>query len=80
VNLRGDPFESAPRESGMYDRWYAELMWLFVPIQSKIAEFAASLKEYAPVTGGSLSGGLSYKTVQIQNALDQLQGLGTPRN
>jgi hypothetical protein len=44
-----------------------------VPIQGKIAEFAAALKDYPRVAGGSLSGGLSYKTVQIQNALDQLE-------
>jgi arylsulfatase len=64
----------------MYVRWYADLLWLFVPIQEKIAEFGATLKEYPPVMGGSLSGGLNYKAVQIQNALDQLQGLPTARN
>jgi arylsulfatase len=80
VNLRADPFESASHDSGMYVRWYADLLWLFVPIQGKIAEFAATLKEYPPVTGGSLSGGLNYKAVQIQNALDQLQSLSTSRN
>ena len=80
VVIWGDPFESAPHASGMYVRWYADLLWLFVPIQEKIAEFGATLKEYPPVTGGSLSGGLNYKAVQIQNALDQLQSLSTSRN
>jgi arylsulfatase len=80
VNLRADPFESAPHDSGMYIRWYADLLWLFVPIQGKIAEFAATLKDYPPVTGGSLSGGLSYRSVQIQNALDQLQSLSGSGN
>ena len=61
-----DPFESAPHDSGMYVRWYADLLWLFVPIQGKIAEFAATLKEYPPVTGGSLNGGLNYKAVRFR--------------
>lgn len=80
VNLRADPFESAPHDSGMYIRWYADLLWLFVPIQGEVAKFAETLKEYPPVTGGSLSGGLSYRTVQIQQALDVLNSVGAPRN
>ena len=65
VNLRADPFESAPHDLGMYVRWYADLLWIFVPIQGEVAKFAATLKDYPPVAGGSLSGGLSYRTVQI---------------
>ena len=59
VNLHADPFEFAPTNSGMYIRWYADLLWIFVPIQGEVAKFAASLKEYPPVSGGSLSGGLA---------------------
>ena len=44
VNLRADPFESAPPDSGMYVRWYADLLWIFVPIQGEVAKFAATLK------------------------------------
>jgi arylsulfatase A-like enzyme len=80
VNLRADPFESAPHDSGMYVRWYADLLWIFVPIQGEVAKFAATLKEYPPVTGGSLSGGLSYRTVQIQQALDLLDSLPGRQN
>lgn len=36
VNLRADPYEKAPRESGMYIRWYADNIWLFVPVQQKL--------------------------------------------
>jgi arylsulfatase len=61
-------------------RWYADLLWIFVPIQGEVAKFAATLKEYPPVTGGSLSGGLSYRTVQIQQAIDQLNALSGARN
>jgi arylsulfatase len=64
----------------MYVRWYADLLWIFVPIQGEVAKFAATLKDYPPVTGGSLSGGLSYRAVQIQQALDLLSSQPGGRN
>src|SRR5262245_17760112 len=79
-SISGPTLRSAPHDSGVYVRWYADLLWLFVPIQGKIAELGAMLKEYPPVTGGSLSGGLNCKAVQIQNAVDQLESLSTSRN
>ena len=39
VNLRADPYEKAPHESGMYIRWYADNIWLFVPVQQKLKAF-----------------------------------------
>jgi hypothetical protein len=45
-----------------------------------VAKFSESLKEYPPVMGGSLSGGLSYRTNQIQKALELLEGVQTSRN
>jgi hypothetical protein len=27
VNLRADPYEKAPHESGLYLRWYADNIW-----------------------------------------------------
>ena len=56
VNFRADPFESALtiREcmsAGM------RICFGSLPIQEQVAKFAATLKEYPPVTGGSLSGG-----------------------
>lgn len=32
VNLRADPYERMPFESGPYIRWYGDNIWLFVPI------------------------------------------------
>jgi len=52
VNLRADPFESAPHDSGMYIRWYADLLWIFVPMQEQVAKFAATLKDYPPGADG----------------------------
>ena len=35
INLRADPYEKAPHESGLYFRGDADNIWLFVPVQEK---------------------------------------------
>ena len=79
VNLRADPFESAPHDSGMYIRWYADLFGFSFPSR-RSCEVRCELKEYPPVSGGSLSGGLSYKSMQIQQALDMLNNMPGRQN
>ena len=44
VHLKADPYEHAYEESGMYLRWMADNMWLFVPIQDEIQKFLASMQ------------------------------------
>ena len=48
VNLRQDPFERFTFESGMYSRWAADKLWLFVPAQTVVGMFVNSFKEYPP--------------------------------
>jgi arylsulfatase len=55
VNLRADPFEKAPHESGLYLRWYADNIWLFVPVQQKLKEFLTTLPQYPFQQGSSLT-------------------------
>ena len=38
-----------------YLRWYADNMWLFVPVQQKVQSFLASLDGYPFQPGSSLS-------------------------
>lgn len=47
-NLRRDPFERADHESGSYDKWYAERMFVFAPIQQEFAKFLITFKEFPP--------------------------------
>lgn len=54
INLRADPFEVSWK-SGMYTRWYADQMWMFVPAQAMTAKFLSTFKEFPPVQGSSLS-------------------------
>ena len=84
VNLRADPYEKAPRESAMYMRWYADNIWLFVPVQNQIKRFLMTLPEYPFQQGGSLSaGGINYNSLKAAAALKRLheiESLGTPGN
>jgi arylsulfatase len=84
VNLRADPYEKAPRESHMYMRWYADNIWLFVPVQNQIKRFLVTLPEYPFQQGGSLSAGnINYNSLKAAAALKRLQeieSLGAPGN
>jgi arylsulfatase len=83
VHLRADPYERAPHESGMYIRWYADNMWLFVPVQQQIKEFFADFDKYPSQAGSSLNAaGVNYQTLRAAEAmkrLQQLEGITPPR-
>ena len=84
VNLRADPYEKAPRESGMYIRWYGDNIWLFVPVQQKLKAFLMTLPEYPFQQGSSLNAaGINYNSLQAMQAmkrLHQLETLSAPHN
>ena len=85
VNLRADPYEKAPHEAEMgYLRWYADNMWIFVPIQSVIKEFIATIPAYPFQEGSSLNAaGINYNTLKAASALKRLEEIETislPRN
>jgi arylsulfatase len=85
VNLRADPYEKAPHESAMYMRWYADNIWLFVPVQQKLSEFFATIPQFPFQEGGSLNAaGINYQTLKAAQALKRLQELedtlGDPTN
>ena len=84
INLRADPYEEAWRESAMYMRWYADNMWLFVPIQLEIQKFLASMNGYPFQEGQSLNaGGINYQSLKALKILEQIREKGLielPRN
>jgi arylsulfatase len=84
INLRADPYEKGPEESGMYIRWYADNMWLFVPVQQKIKEFFTDFDQYPSQAGSSLNAaGINYQTLRAMEALKRLKELENvtpPRN
>ncbi|NKQ87618.1 arylsulfatase [Rhizobium sp. UPM1133] len=78
VNLRADPYEKAPRESGMYIRWYADNIWLFVPIQQTLGAFLGTLPQFPFQQGSSLNAAnINYNSLQAMDAMKKLQQLGT---
>jgi arylsulfatase len=78
VNLRADPYEKAPHESGMYVRWYADNIWLFVPIQQKIQQFLATIPQYPFQEGSNLNvGNINYMTLKVAEVLKRLQYMET---
>jgi arylsulfatase len=85
VNLRADPYEKAPHESGMYIRWYGDNIWLFIPVQQKLTEFFMTIPQFPFQEGGILNAGdINYQTLKAAQALKRLQGLedtlGNPSN
>ena len=84
INLKADPYEEAWRESAMYMRWYADNMWLFVPIQLEIQKFLASIDGYPFQEGQSLNaGGINYQSLKALKILEQIREKGLielPRN
>jgi len=81
VNLRADPFEKAPHESGLYLRWYADNIWLFVPVQEKLRQFLVTLPEYPFQQGSSLNAAsIDYDSLRALQAMKRLKELETMRS
>lgn len=68
----------------MYIRWYADNIWLFVPVQEKLQKFLATLPEYPFQQGSSLNAaGINYNSLQAMqamNRLKRLEGISPPGN
>jgi arylsulfatase len=83
-NLRADPFEKAARESGLYLRWYADNVWLIVPVAQKLKTFLVSLADYPFQQGSSMNpSDINYNTLQAMQAmkrLQELQNIAPPNN
>jgi len=80
VNLRADPFERAPSDSGMYIRWYADNICLFVPVQQKLQQFLVALPEYPFQQGSSLNAAnINYNSLQALQTMKRLKQLETLR-
>ncbi|MCG7490434.1 arylsulfatase [Vibrio sp. Of14-4] len=76
IHLRADPFEKAPKESGMYLRWMADNMWLFVPIQDVVGKFTSTLQDYPLQQGETMNpADMSYRSLSLQQKLKQLDEL-----
>jgi hypothetical protein len=81
INLKADPYETMWNESSMYIRWYADNMWLFVPVQAQVQTFLASLEGYPFQSGSSLGAdGINYRSLKAMKILEQLKSSSFPVN
>ena len=48
INLRRDPFERADWESGAYEKWYFERLFLLTPAAAYVGKFIGTFQEYPP--------------------------------
>ena len=73
-NLKSDPLQKMHLESAMYIRWYADNMWLFVPIGQKVKEFMGTFKGYPFQPGTSLNpADISVPTMMMQKRIQTLE-------
>jgi len=47
VHLRSDPYETS-LESGLYTRFFADQLWLFVPVQQEVGKWLMTFREFPP--------------------------------
>ena len=47
VHLRSDPYETS-LESGLYARFFADQLWLFVPVQQEVGKWLMTFREFPP--------------------------------
>jgi arylsulfatase len=47
INLRTDPYETSI-DSGMYTRFFADQLWLFVPTQVEVGKWLMTFREFPP--------------------------------
>ena len=47
VHLRSDPYEVS-LDSALYSRFFADQLWLFVPVQQEVGKWLSTFREYPP--------------------------------
>lgn len=52
-NLRRDPFERADTDSNMYNRWWCEHAFVFIPAQAMSLQFANTFRTFPPRQGAA---------------------------
>jgi arylsulfatase len=74
TNLRMDPYERGMEEGGESLKFFAQQIWLLVPIQGKIKEFFSDFSDFPYQTGSSLNAaGIGYKLLKETDAMKRLK-------
>ena len=76
TNLRMDPYERGFAEGGEMMKFFAQQMWLLVPVGQKVKEFFADFEKFPYQAGSSLNAGsINYETIKQAEALKRLKEL-----
>jgi len=82
TNLRMDPYERGMYEGGEAAEFFAQQMWLLVPVQGKLKDFFADYDKFPHQEGTSLNtGGIGYgllRQVEAMKRLKELERLAPP--
>jgi len=74
VNLRTDPYETS-LDSGMYARFFADQLWLFVPTQQEVGKWLMTFREFPP-RQATASFTIDRMMQQMQQMLQMQTGAG----
>jgi arylsulfatase A-like enzyme len=76
TNLRMDPYEKGMEEGGEALKFFAQQMWLLVPVMGAIKGFFSDFGDYPYQVGSALNaGGINYTLLKQQDALKRLKEL-----
>jgi len=76
TNLRMDPYERGLEEGGQALTFFAQQMWLLVPVQAKIQEFFSDYERFPHQEGSSLNAGnIGYGLLRQTDAMTRLKEL-----
>ena len=76
TNLRMDPYERGMKEGGESLKFFAQQIWLLIPIQAKIKEFFSDFDQFPYQAGSSLNvSGINYGLLRQQDAMKRLKEL-----
>ena len=73
VHLRSDPYETS-LDSGLYTRFFADQLWLFVPVQQEVGKWLMTFRQYPP-RQATASFTIDRMMQQMQQML-QMQAMG----
>jgi hypothetical protein len=78
TNLRMDPYEKGTEEGGESLKFFAQQMWLLVPIGNLVRKFFADFETFPYQAGTALNAGnINYSMLRTQDALHRLSQLET---
>ena len=74
INLRSDPYETSI-DSGLYSRFFADQLWLFVPVQQQVGKWLMTFREFPP-RQPTASFGIDKLMQQMQQSLQMREAGG----